>query len=567
MRRPETGRGVAKALAGVVAVVVVVGALGYAYRKPLIFFALTTVATWGDIAPNRDVVWARGPESPAEPAGVRPPNIIVILADDLGINDISTFGGGVAGGAVATPNIDALAAAGATFTQGYAGTATCAPSRAMIMTGRYPTRTGFEFTPMPRGMARVLAMYAEDLSQALPVRYDAEADRSLPPLALQGLPGSETTVAEVLQRSGYHTVQIGKWHLGHGPEFGPNAQGFAEALSMAGGLYLPEDDAQVVNAKLDFDLIDKFLWATQRYSAMQNGGERFAPRGYLTDYYTDEALAVIRANKHRPFFLYLEQWGVHTPLQATQEDVDAVAHVEGPPRLRVYAAMVRALDRSVGRIMRTLEEEGLAENTIVVFTSDNGGAGYIGIPGVNAPYRGWKATFFEGGIRVPLFVKWPARIAPGTRIDAPVAHIDLMPTLAAAGGSRWPDDVDIDGVNLLPWATGDVAAGTRPHGVLFWQSGEYRVVRKGDWKLQVSARPAKNWLFDLATDPTEQRNLAGERPQVVAELAALLDAHRRSGRTPLYPAALEAPIPIDKTMADVAEGNIAADDEYVYWAN
>ena len=522
-----------KRLVAFLAGAAVLGAVAYANRKHLIFFAVTTVATWGSIAPNRPVEWAPGPDVPSAPPAARPPNIIIVLADDLGINDVSTFGGGVAGGAVATPNIDALAAAGAIFTQAYAGTASCAPSRAMIMTGRYPTRTGFEFTPMPRGMARVLSMFAEDVSTELPVRYDREADRALPALALQGLPGSEVTIAEVLRGAGYHTVQIGKWHLGHGPEFGPNAQGFDEALSLAGGLYLPENDPGAVNAKLDFDLIDKFLWGTQRYSAMWNGGERFAPRGYLTDYYTDEAIAAIRANKDRPFFLYLEQRGVHSPLQATRADFEAVAHVQGPPRVRVYAAMVRALDRSVGRIVAALDAEGLTENTLLVFTSDNGGAGYIGIPRLNAPYRGWKATFFEGGIRAPLFVTWPARIAPGTRIDAPVAHIDLMPTLAAAGGTHPPDDVIIDGVNLLPWATGEVAAGARPHAALFWQSGHYRVVRHGDWKLQVSERPAKQWLFDLAADPTEQHNLAGERPQVVAELAALLDAHRRGGRAPL----------------------------------
>jgi len=556
-----------RSLVAALVVVLMVAGLAYANRKHLIFALVTTMATRGEIAANREVAWERGPVIASTPPATRSPNIVLILADDLGINDVSTFGGGFAGGAVATPHIDALAAAGATFTQAYAGTATCAPSRAMILTGRYPTRTGFEFTPMPRGMARVIDIFAEDVSQLLPVRYDAAADRALPPIELQGLPGGEVTVAEVLRGAGYHTIQIGKWHLGHGPEFGPNAQGFDEALSMAGGLYLPAGHPDAVDVKLDFDLIDKVLWGTQRYSVFWNGGDRFAPRGYLTDYFTEEAVAAVRANRHRPFFLYLEHWAVHSPLQATAEDFAAVAHVDGPVRRRVYAAMLRALDRSVGRIVRALEEEGLAENTLIVFSSDNGGAGYVGIDGLNAPYRGWKATFFEGGIRVPLFLAWPARIAPGTRVDVPVAHIDLMPTLAEAGSARLPGGVEIDGVSLMPWITGAAPPAERPHDAIFRQSGHYGVVRRGDWKLHVSARPERRWLFDLASDPTERRDLSSEHPQMVVELERRLEAHRRSGRAPIHPAALEAPIPIDKTMADVAAGTVTAEDEYVYWAN
>jgi len=233
-----------------------------------------------------------------------------------------------------------------------------------------------------------------------------------------------------------------------------------------------------------------------------------------------------------------------------------------PHRLRVYAAMVRALDRSVGRIMATLEEEGLAENTIVIFSSDNGGAGYIGLPEVNAPYRGWKLTMFEGGIRVPMFVKWPSRIAPGTQVDTPVAHIDMMPTLAAAAQAGPPQDVAIDGVNLLPLATGE-GAQVLSRQTLYWQSAYYRVVRHGDWKLQVSERPKKNWLYNLAEDPTEQNNLAETRADKREELMALLDAHQASAREPLYPHTVEVPVAIDKTLVEHFE----AGDEYIYWPN
>jgi uncharacterized sulfatase len=516
------------------------------------------------VAPNRKIEWAQGPQRAQAAADGRPPNIILILADDLGYNDISTFGGGVAGGRVQTPHIDQLAAGGAVFEQSYAGNATCAPSRAMIMTGRYPTRTGFEFTPTPSGMGPMVGLVANSLDNGLPPgRFNEAGASQALPYDQQGLPGSEVTIAEVLRDRGYHTVHIGKWHLGRGEGFAPNDQGFDESLLMASGLYLPEDDPDVVNAKLDFDPIDQFLWARMDYAASFNnpGNERFEPGGYLTDYWTDEAVQVIRANRNRPFFLYLAHWGVHTPLQATREDYEAVGDIQ-PHRLRVYAAMIRALDRSVGRIMAALEEEGLADNTLVIFSSDNGGPGYIGLSDINTPFRGWKLTNFEGGLRVPTFMSWPSRIAPGTRIETPVAHIDLMPTMTAAARAESPPGVDIDGRDLLPLATGE-GADTWSRQTLFWQSGYYRAVRHGDWKLQVSENPRKAWLYDLAADPTEQNNLAGTRTDKLNELKALLDSHQASARKPLYPFVAEMPVAIDKTLAEYFESG----DEYIYWPN
>ena len=473
------------------------------------------------VAPNREIQWQQGPQ---QASGERSPNIILILADDLGYNDISTFGGGVADGRVQTPHIDQLAAEGAVFSQSYAGNATCAPSRAMIMTGRYPTRTGFEFTPTPSGMGPMVSMVSNSLNNGLPPGgFNDAGAAEAPPYELQGLPSSEVTIAEVLRERGYHTAHIGKWHLGRGKGFAPNDQGFDESLLMSSGLYLPEDDPNVVNAKLEFDPIDKFLWARMGYAASFNntGSDSFEPGGYLTDYWTDESIAMIKANRNRPFFLYLAHWGPHTPLQATRDDYEAVGDIQ-PHRLRVYAAMIRALDRSVGRIMATLEEQGIADNTVVVFSSDNGGAGYIGLDAVNAPFRGWKLTNFEGGLRVPLLVKWPQQIAPHTVVDTPVAHIDLMPTLAAAAGAAVPDGVVIDGRDLLPLTT-PTGAEDWERQTLFWQSGYYRVVRHGDWKLQLSDKPLKAWLHDLAQDPTEQVNLAAGRAHKVAEMRALLE--------------------------------------------
>jgi len=554
-----------KTLVAILVVLVGLGAIGYLNRTSLMLAYIKNF-THPEVAEHRPVEWQQGPETASAPSSERPPNIVFILADDLGINDISTFGGGVAGGRVPTPNIDKLAADGAIFNQAYAGNATCAPSRAMLMTGRYPTRTGYEFTPTPPGMGRMISTISSEMDTGLPKGdYNEAADNAVA-YEDMGLPGSEITIAELLKEQGYHTAHIGKWHLGRNAEMNPLAQGFDESLLMASGLFLEEGDPDGVEAKLDFDPIDKFLWAGMQYAASFHNDsfddmDRFKPGGYLTDWWTDESLKAIEANKNRPFFLYLAHWGVHTPLQATKADYDAVGDIK-PHRLRVYAAMVRALDRSVGRIMQKLEEEGLADNTIIVFSSDNGGAGYIGLPEVNAPYRGWKITLFEGGIRAPMFVKWPARIKPGTRIDTPVAHVDVMPTLAAAGGAPLPVGVAIDGQNMLPAAAGTGTI-TRPNDAIFWQSGYYQVVRAGDWKLQVNGRQKKNWLFNLADDPTEQKNLAKANPAKVAELNQLLADHHKGRKPPLYAYSMESPIAIDKTRAD----KVAKGDEYIYWPN
>ncbi|MEX1252282.1 MAG: sulfatase-like hydrolase/transferase [Hyphomonas sp.] len=545
----------------ILALILGAGALAFFFRKEIILFMVVR-ADRPAIAPYEPVAWMQGPAEAGAGAGGQPPNIIFILVDDLGFNDITTFGGGIAGGRVPTPNIDALAARGANFTTAYSGTGTCAPSRAMLLTGRYPTRTGFEFTPTPNGMGRIVSMFANDNMRGRPnVVFDREAAAAAPDFADQGLPGEEVTIAEVLKEKGYHTVHIGKWHLGNSGEFHPNAQGFDESLLMEGLLHLPADDPGVVNAVVETDPIDRFLWARGDFATSYNGGKRFAPGGYLADYWTEEALKVIEANRNQPFFLYLAHWGVHTPLQATKEDYEAVGDV-GSHRLRVYGAMMRALDRSVGQIAAKLEAEGLTENTLIVFSSDNGGPGYIDIPGINDPYRGWKLSLFEGGIRVPMFVSWPGRIPAGTVIDTPVAHIDLMPTLAAAAGAGLPAGVEIDGRNILPLAQGE-GGFARPDDAIFWQSGYYRVVRAGDWKLQVDGKQAKTWLFDLANDPAEANNLAAREPEKLAELQALLDRHHAGARAPLYASTTDIPVAIDKTGAD----EVTAEDEIVWWPN
>ena len=496
----------------------------------------------------------------------RPPNVILIVADDLGYNDISTFGGGVAGGAVRTPNIDRLAAEGAVFEQSYSGASTCAPSRAMMMTGRYPTRTGYEFTPTPPGMASIVSRLYNQIDPFPEAYYSQELEDQQPDFHSKGLPSKEVTVAEVLKRQGYYTAHIGKWHLGRTNGMDPNSQGFDDSLLMQSFLFLPQDDPRVVNAKLEFDPIDRFLWAKAGFSGSFNtvNAQRFKPKGYLTDYWTDEAIRVIEANQNRPFFMYLAHWGVHTPLQATKEDYEAVGDLQ-PHRLRVYAAMIRALDRSVGRMLDALDQKGLSENTLVIFTSDNGGPGYIGLSEINKPFRGWKITQFEGGIRVPLFMRWPRAIEPGARVTTPVAHIDMMPTISAAAQAQLPTDRLVDGMSVLPLLT-EAGRESWSRDTLFWQNGQYQVVRHGDWKLQVNSpklADPKQWLYNLAADPYEINDLATRYPDKVSELLKLLVKHNQDRVPPLFPATTELPVLIDKTLAETYQ----AGDEYVYTPN
>ena len=543
---------------GIVAAITAAIGIAWVFRLEILL-EVVEISRRMDVAPTQTIEWQSGADPAGRPRAERPPNIVVILADDLGWNDLSWLGGGVAGGSVPTPHIDALAHEGVHFANGYAANGTCAPSRAALMTGRYSTRFGFEFTPTPPGFSTMVPQLADTRPGTLRTNIVRDVGTSIPYNDM-GVPASEITLAELLKPAGYHTVHIGKWHLGLSGGMGPRAQGFDESLLMASGLYLPEDHPDVVNSKQDFDGIDRFLWRAMNYAASFNAGPVFEPDGYLTDYYTDEAVRVIEANRDRPFFLYLAHWAVHTPLQALKADYDALSHIE-EHRLRVYAAMVRSLDRSVGRVLGALRDNGLEDNTLVFFTSDNGAPGYIGLPRVNAPFRGWKISFFEGGIHVPFFLKWPARLAGGQTFDAPVHGFDIYATAAAAAGVELPGDRTIDGVDLVPYVEG-VAEGV-PHEKLFWRTGGYQVVIADGYKLQTNEPGGKTWLFHLAEDPTEQRNLADAEPERVASLQRLLDEHNAAQAEPLWPSAITSPINIDKTLLDPD----APDDEFIYWFN
>ena len=526
--------------------------LGLIFWKDVLFWLLVqTAAPKDNVGPNQEIVWQQGPETRSDDR----PNIIVIVADDLGINDMTDYDDLDPSGTMDTPNIDFIANSGIKFKNAYSGSATCAPSRGMIVTGRYATSTGYEFTPVPDGMARAINLFNPEET-----RYMAESVESNPLFDNQGLPAEEITFAETLKDAGYYTAHIGKWHLGRGPVFAPLSQGFDESLMMASGLFLPEDDPNVVNAYLPWDPIDKFLWAILDYAASFNeSSERdnwFEPKGYLTDYYTDEALKVIEANKNRPFFLYLAHWGAHTPLQALKSDYDKLTHIDNHIE-RVYAAMIMSLDRSVGRIVESLEANGLSENTWIIFTSDNGGANYIGLRYINSPYRGWKLTLFEGGIKVPL-IFWKDGIA-SQEVAQRAMHIDIMPTIHGLINEELTHSVD--GIDLF---ADEYDLNQRP---IFWKTGHNKVVIKDNWKLQVEEYSQKQWLFNLADDPTEQLELSDQYPEKVYELKALINQHSEGAKNFIYKPPLLANVDVDRNLKEAVEEGHSEDEESVWVTN
>jgi arylsulfatase A-like enzyme len=514
------------------------------------------------ISKENPVNWSSGPnESNSEPSE-RPPNIILILADDMGFNDLSLYNGGAGDGSLMTPNIDALGLEGVVFDNGYAANAVCAPSRASIMTGRYSTRFGFEFTPFPK-IGTTIFQWMLDTAKEEPklkTFIDTELASVMKDMLDKGMPSEQITIAEVLKNSGYYTAHIGKWHLGQKEGSHPLDQGFEDSLTMMGALYLPEDHPQVVNSRNYNAPIDNMVWATGRFSASYNKSKQFEPDEYLTDYYTKNAVEVIEKNKNRPFFLYLGHWAIHNPLQSLKSDYDLHSD-SGNHGLSVYSGMIEALDRSVGKIVKSLEDNGLTENTLIIFTSDNGGAGYIELPDINKPYRGWKLTHFEGGMHVPFMAKWPSEISKGTRYDKPIHHTDIFHTIAAAVGAKVPDDRKLDGVDLMPFVKG--VNKSVPHETLFWREGHHQTVLHEGWKLIKSGRINKRWLFNLKEDPLEKINLVKENQSKVSELEVLLAKHNAEQAETLWPSVMESPQLIDKHGGQEYEEG----DEYIYWPN
>ena len=509
---------------------------------------------------NVAIEWEDGPKSRTSSK----PNIIVVLVDDLGFNQISSYGGGMANGKFKTPNIDKLASDGVLCTNGYSSSPVCSPSRASLLTGRFATRFGFEFTPTTSSMMKAVSLFSKKNEVADGIYYN-EREENIIDIEQMGLPQSEKTISEMLKPEGYHNIHIGKWHLGHANDFLPRKHGFDESLRIdQGSLFLPEDDKNVINAKLEFDPIDKVLWGNLPYAVNFNEGPRMNPDGHLTDYLTNEAVKVIEKNKNRPFFLYLAYWAVHSPLQAKKEDYEKLSFIENHDE-RVLASMVMTVDRGVGKIRDVLKKNNIDDNTIIIFTSDNGAPGYIGLPDLNKPYRGWKLTHFEGGVHVPFIVSYPNKIPKGTTYNGRVSNLDILSTVASVAGVDMNrndlKEIEFDGVNVLPYLIGENEG--EPQRVLFNKSGNYSFLIKDGWKLQVDLVQNKKWLYNLKEDPTEQINLIKSDLEKLNELEKILNKKLSEQVKPIWPSLLDWPIFIDKTLDETVNKN----DEYIFWAN
>lgn len=443
---------------------------------------------------------ACGDSSAPTESSITRPNIVLIFVDDVGYCDTEMYGCD----AVPTPHIKQLAEDGALFTAGYVTSPVCSPSRAGLLTGRYQHRFGHEFLP--------------------------EAD----PGENGGLPVTEITLADALSEAGYVTGIVGKWHLGAGKKFHPLNRGFDSFFGMLtwGADYADPTREDVIEWRhpLAPPQDPDSVWPGRGADTVMRGRESVDEDQYLTDAFTREAVAFIENNHHRPFFLYLPYTATHGPLQVTRKYYDRFAHIEDESQ-RIYRAMTSALDDGIGDVLAAIAENGVEENTIVAFISDNGAG--VADYASNAPLRLGKHTLFEGGVRVPFAIRWPARVAPGTVYEQPVSTLDIFPTAVAAAGGLLPADRAMDGVDLLPFLS--ETSGEPAHDALFWRQGPNWAVRQGDWKLIHAAD--RNWLYNLADDVSEQTNIAQQHPGVVERLTQDYSDWNNGNADPLWPPA------------------------------
>lgn len=441
------------------------------------------------------LIAAPGATAADEP--VKRPNVVVIMADDLGGVDLGCYGSRYH----LTPNIDRLAADGVRVTTAYAACPVCSPTRASLLTGKFPARLG--------------------ITDWLPGRPDRPDQALLRPVLTQNLPANEVTLAELFRDAGYQTAHIGKWHLG-------------------GKGSLPQDHGYDLNIAGDETGTPlSYIAPFQQNGRFMPGLEKADSGEYLTDRLTTEAVKFIEANRSRPFLLSLSHYAPHTPLTARPDlqkkwDARERSNAPGAQANPTYAAMLESIDESVGRIRQALENSGLAERTVIIFTSDNGGLATSEGPRTpstfNSPLREGKGFLYEGGIRVPMIFTWPGRIPAGTN-NGPVCSIDILPTLAelCAVTIKAP----VDGVSV---ATSLLNQAPTPERSLFWHYPHYSnqrsrpgaAIRKGGLKLIEFYESGRRELFDLTKDVSESQNIALERPNEVAALAAELAEWRKS---------------------------------------
>ena len=432
-------------------------------------------------------------------AAGRPPNVVIIFTDDQGYQDVGCFGSPL----IRTPNLDRMAAEGARFTDFYVAASVCSPSRAALMTGCYPQRINMNvFTRMVKGQEQGGGV----------VLFQNSA---------RGLHPNEITIAEILKRRGYATACVGKWHLGHLPEFLPVAQGFDSyyGIPYSNDMNIRKGDKSGPPLLRNGELI-----------------EHPANQATLTRRYTEEAVTFIRASKDRPFFLYLPQTMPHLPLAASET-------FNGKSKRGLYGDVIEEIDWSVGEILKTLKDCGVDEQTLVIFTSDNGPWIRFGARGGSAlPLRDGKGTIYEGGMREPCIMRWPGKIPAGSVCKEVATTMDLLPTIAGLTGGQVPTDRVIDGVDIWPLMAGKPGA-TSPHEAFYYYPKQTTVpmaVRCGKWKLHKAGPRFKTWqdekgrwihrrddlpteLYDLDADVAETTNLAEKHPEIVKRLTQMMD--------------------------------------------
>jgi arylsulfatase A-like enzyme len=419
----------------------------------------------------------------AAPSAAQKPNFVFFLIDDMGWMDLACQGSKF----YETPHVDRLAAQGMRFTNAYAACPVCSPTRASILTGKYPAR--LHLTDWIAGSNRPFAkLRIPDWTKYLPLE--------------------EMTLAEALKPAGYASASIGKWHLGNA-EYWPDKQGFDVNFA---GCQMGQPPS---------------YFAPYKIPTVPS-----APDGeYLTDRLAEEAVKFIEANKDRPFFLYLPHYAVHSPLMAKKEIIEkyqAKARPEDAQRNATYAAMIQSVDDSVGKVCAALERLGLAGRTVVFFMSDNGGvAGTTS----NAPLRAGKGTLYEGGIREPMIVRWPGVVKPGTTCDAVVTSVDFYPTILTMAGIMWESDGRLDGLNIIPLLLG---TGVPKREAVYWHYPHYHntlpggAIRAGDWKLIEYFEDGRVELYNLKDDLSETKDLAAAMPDKAAELRKKLADWRAS---------------------------------------
>ncbi len=434
--------------------------------------------------------------------GASPPNIVFILADDLGWTDTATYGSRY----YETPHIDRLAAQGLKLTR-YHNCQNCQPTRAALMSGQYGARTG---------------VYTVGGIE----RFNWQSRPLRPVDNVQQLPLDRATIAQQLKAAGYSTAMFGKWHLGQNGDYHPGRRGFDEAIVTMG---------------------QHFNFATQPKVDVPKGV-------YLADWLTDKAVDFIQRKKAGPFFLYLPHFGVHSPHDAKPELIEKFKSkpAAGGHHSTTYAAMIASVDESVGRVMRTLDELGIADNTVVIFSSDNGGVGGYLREGIkkggditdNAPLRSGKGSLYEGGIRDPFLVRWPGVTKPGSTCDVPTIHIDVFPTLLELAAAKSPAKQPLDGESLVKLFRDPSAAlqrdaifqhfpGYLGAGDNLWRTTPVGLIQVGDWKLMEFFEDGRLELYNLRDDIGETKNLAAAMPDKTKELHAKMLAWREAVNAPM----------------------------------